>query len=376
MGEGAGKMIPTNGPLTGLRVVEFDAIGPVPLAAMVLADLGASVVRVARAPGGGQVWADTGGAVLNRNRPHVHLDLKDPAGRDAALSLIDRAEAVIEGFRPGVTERLGLGPEVCLGRNLRLVYARMTGWGQSGPRADRAGHDLNYLGLTGALYAMGEADRPPPPPLNLVGDYGGGAMFAVAGILAAVIQARATGRGQVVDAAMTDGAAVLSSLFFGLTASGLWQDARGTNLLDGSKPFYRTYACADGRFVAVAALEPAFFARLLAGLGLEAAHHPQFDPGGWPAMLATFAEIFAGHPRDHWTQVFAGSDACVTPVLTFGEVADDPHNAARGTFVTVDGVVQPAPAPRFSTGTCTVDPTRRGLIEVSDALAAWTDRAG
>jgi len=364
------------GPLSGLRVVELDAIGPVPLAAMVLADLGASVVRVARAPGAGQVWADTGGAVLNRNRPHVHLDLKDPAGREAALALIDRADALIEGFRPGVTERLGLGPEVRQARNPRLVYARMTGWGQTGPRADRAGHDLNYLGLTGALYAMGEADRPPPPPLNLVGDYGGGAMFAVTGILAAVIQARAIGRGQVVDVAMTDGAAVLSSLFFALAASGLWQDGRATNLLDGSKPFYRTYACADGRFVAVAALEPAFFAQLIAGLGLEPALYPQFDPGGWPAMQATFAEIFAGHPRDHWVQVFAGTDACVSPVLAFGEAADDPHNAARGTFVRVDGVVQPAPAPRFSATPCTVDPGRRGLIDLSEALAAWADGAG
>jgi len=364
-------MTPTHGPLTGLRVVELDAIGPVPLAAMVVADLGAEVVRVARPAGGGQAWADTGGAVLNRNRRHVELDLKDPAGRDAALALIDRAEALIEGFRPGVTERLGLGPEVCLGRNPRLVYARMTGWGQTGPRAAEAGHDLNYLGLTGALNAMGEADRPPPPPLNLVGDYGGGAMFAVTGLLAAVIQARATGRGQVVDVAMTDGAAVLSSLFFGLAASGLWSDRRGGNLLDGSMPFYRCYACSDGRFVAVGALEPAFFARLLAGLGLAPDRFRQMDPAGWPDMAATFAAIFAGRPRDAWVEAFAGTDACVTPVLAFGEAAAEAHNAARATFVTVEGVVQPAPAPRFSSGPCEVAPARRGPMTVAEALAAW-----
>ena len=364
-------MSKAKGPLAGVRVVEMDAIGPVPLAAMVLADLGAEVVRVARPPGSGQAWDDTGGAVLNRNRAHVYLDLKAAEQRDQALALIARADAVIEGFRPGVMERLGLGPEVCLERHPRLVYARMTGWGQSGPRAARAGHDLNYVALTGALNAMGAADQPPMPPLNLVGDYGGGAMFAVVGVLAALTQARASGVGQVVDVAMTDGAAVLSSLFYGLAASGLWSDRRGGNLLDGSKPFYRCYECADGRYVAVGALEPAFFAQLLAGLGLEADRFPQLDPSGWAAMTDAFAEVFATRSRDDWAAVFAGTDACVTPVLAFGEAPSDPHNAARQTFVSVDGVVQPAPAPRFSAAPCAVDPARRGAIEIAAALAAW-----
>lgn len=365
------EMANATGPLAGLRLVELDAIGPVPLAAMVLADMGADVVRIARAPKTGQTWEDTGGAVLHRNRPHVHLDLKEPSQRDQALALIAEADALLEGFRPGVTERLGLGPDVCLQANPRLVYARMTGWGQTGPLAPRAGHDLNYIGLTGVLQAIGDPALPPPPPLNLVGDYGGGAMFAVSGILAGVFQARTTGRGQVVDIGMTDGSAVLGSFFHAFSASGLWQDARGVNLLDGSKPFYRCYACLDGGFVAVAALEPQFFAQLLAGLGVPNDRFRQYDPAGWGEMESVFSDIFAARSRDAWAEVFAQADACVSPVLAFGEVAAHPHNAGRETFVEVDGIVQPSPAPRFSHAPTRVDPSRRGLTTVDDVLSDW-----
>lgn len=357
------------GPLAGVRIVEFDAIGPVPLAAMILADMGAEVVRLARRSGGS--WAEVGGAVMNRGRPHVSVDLKSPEDREQVLHLIDRADAVIEGFRPGVMERLGLGPEVCRARNPRLVYARMTGWGQTGPLADRAGHDINYIALTGALHAMGPADAPPPVPLNLVGDYGGGAMFAVAGLLAAILGARTTGRGQVVDVAMTDGTAVLSAMFHGLAAQGLWNEARGTNLLDGSKPFYRCYACADARFVAVGALEPQFFAQLLAGLEISSDRFSQYDPTGWPAMEALFAERFAIRTRDEWEAVFAGTDACVSPVLSFAEAPGHPHNRARATFVEAGGVVQPAPAPRFPDGASGIRAEQGGETAFADLLARW-----
>jgi len=359
----------TAGPLAGIRILEFDAIGPVPLAAMILSDMGAEVVRLARRSGG--AWAEVGGAVLNRGRPHVPVDLKSPADIEQVLQLVDRADAVIEGFRPGVMERLGVGPEVCRARNPRLVYARMTGWGQTGPLADRAGHDINYIALTGALHAMGTADAPPPVPLNLVGDYGGGAMFAVAGLLAAVIGARTTGRGQVVDIAMTDGVAALTAMFHGLAAQGMWSEARGANLLDGSKPFYRAYACADGRYVAVGALEPQFFAQLLAGLEIPADRFSQYDPSGWEEMEAAFAAAFATRSRDDWEAVFKGTDACVSPVLSFAEATVHPHNAARGTFVEAGGVVQPAPAPRFSAGSADIRAERAGERAFDELLALW-----
>lgn len=360
---------PAPKPLAGLRVVEFEGIGPAPLAAMILADLGADVIRVARPPDTGQAWGEVGGAVLNRNRPWLPLDLK--ADPQAALALIERADALIEGFRPGVMERLGLGPDVCLARNPRLAYARMTGWGQTGPLARRAGHDINYIALSGALGAMGRADQPPSPPLNLVGDYGGGALFAVVGVLSAVMGARASGRGQVADIAMTDGSAVLTGLFHALMAQGLWSATRGDNLLDGSRPFYRCYACADGRHVAVGALEPAFFAQLLAGLGLPADRFVQYDPAGWPAMEAAFAAAFASRTRDDWAAAFADSDACVTPVLGLDEAPGHPHNRARGTFVDADGVTQPAPAPRFSDAPLAVEPERRTPLSLDGALARW-----
>jgi alpha-methylacyl-CoA racemase len=251
----------------------------------------------------------------------------------------------------------------------------MTGWGQTGPLAPRAGHDLNYIAVTGALNAMGDADQPPPVPLNLVGDYGGGSMFAVAGLLAGIVSARMNGMGQVVDVAMTDGTAALSSLFHGLAADGLWTQARGMNLLDGSKPFYRCYVCADGRHVAVGALEPQFFALLLEGLGLDPAAYVQFDPSGWPAMEQAFAAVFATRSRDDWAVRFAGSDACVSPVLDFAEAADHPHNRDRATLIAVDGVTQPAPAPRFSATPAAIDPARRGLIGIEDALAGWDGQA-
>lgn len=367
-------MTGTAGPLAGVRIVEMDAIGPVPLACMMLADLGCEVVRITRAPGSGQAWDEVGGVVLHRNRKHVHLDLKSPDDRNSALALIERADGLIEGFRPGVMERLGLGPDVCLERNPRLAFARMTGWGQTGPLAPRAGHDINYIAITGALHAMGPADRPPAPPLNLVGDYGGGAMFAIVGLLAAILNARSTGKGQVVDVAMTDGTAALTSFFHAFAAVGLWNDGRGTNLLDGSKPFYKCYACAGGGHVAVGSLEPQFFALLLKGLEIAPDRFVQYDPAGWPEMEAVFAATFLTRTREAWDDVFRDTDACVSPVLSFSEAAAHPHNVVRGTLVEIDGVRQPAPAPRFSGVSTDIDPERRGLLAVEDALATWPSR--
>lgn len=358
-------------PLAGVRILEFDGLGPVTFAGMWLADMGAEVLRLTRsAAAGAPVFADVGGEVLHRGRASVEVNLKDPADLARVLDLVRAADAVIEGFRPGVMERLGLGPAELHARNPRLVYGRVTGWGQSGPLAQSVGHDLNYIALSGALHPTGEPDRPPRPPLNLVGDYGGGAMFLVAGLLAAVLEARTTGRGRVVDAAMTDGSALLTSLFHAFRARGLWTDARGANLLDGGAPFYRCYACRDGGFVAVGALEPQFYAALLAGLGIAAGEAPQFDLAGWPALHARLESVFATRDRDAWTAHFAGTDACVTPVLTLGEAPSHPHNAARGTFVEA-GVVQPAPAPRFDTSV--PDPVEPpGSLALAAAVARWT----
>ena len=358
-------------PLSGLRILEFDGLGPVTFAGMVLADLGAEVLRLTRsATAGAPAFGDVGGEILHRGRAAVAVDLKDPADLERVRALVDSADALIEGFRPGVMERLGLGPEACAARNPRLVFGRITGWGQSGPMAREVGHDLNYIALSGALSMMGEPDRPPRPPLNVVGDYGGGAMVLVVGVLAALLEARTTGRGRVVDAAMTDGSALLTSLFHALGARGLWREARGANLLDGGAPFYRCYTCRDGRFVAVGALEPQFYAALLAGLGVPSAEAPQFDMAGWPALHARFAEVFASRDRDEWAAHFAGTDACVTPVLTVAEAPGHPHNAARGTFVK-QGVVQPAPAPRFDGAAPTPEPQPEPL-SIDDALARWT----
>lgn len=353
-----------SGPLAGVRIVEIDAIGPVPLAATMLADMGADVVRVARPPHAGAAWDDVGGAVLHRSRNVVYADLKSAGDVAAVKALVARADALIEGYRPGVMERLGLGPDVCLAINSRLAYVRMTGWGQTGPLAPRAGHDINYIAIAGALHAIGPANGPPVVPLNLVGDYGGGAMFAVAGMLAAVLSARTNGQGQVVDVAMTDGVASLLGMFHAFSASGLWHDRREANLLDGAAPFYRCYTCKDGGHVAVGALEPQFFAALLAGLGIPADRYVQNDEGCWPQMVEDFAALFMQRTRDEWAVAFDGSDACVSPVLSLGEAVQHPHNHARGTYIHRAGLDQPAPAPRFSvTASRVSEPAEKTLAE-------------
>lgn len=357
-------------PLSGLRILEFDGLGPVTFAGMVLADLGADVLRLTRsASAGAPVFSDVGGEILHRGRPAVGVDLKSPADLARVRELIAMADALVEGFRPGVMERLGLGPDVCAELNPGLVFGRVTGWGQTGPMAGEVGHDLNYIALSGALSMMGEPDRPPRPPLNVVGDYGGGAMLLVTGVLAALLEAKRTGRGRLVDAAMTDGSALLTSLFHALGARGLWSEARGANLLDGGAPFYRCYACRDGRFVAVGALEPQFYAALLSGLEIPAAEAPQFDLSGWPALHARLAAVFATRDRDDWAGRFAGTDACVTPVLTMGEAPRHPHNAARTTFVD-QGVIQPAPAPRFD-GEAPIPAPQPGPLSLDAALGRW-----
>ncbi len=355
-------------PLAGFRILEFDGLGPVTFAGMVLADMGAEVLRLTRGGAGDPVFAEVGGAVLHRGRSAVAVDLKDAVERDRVLALCESADALIEGFRPGVMERLGLGPDAVAARNPRLVYGRVTGWGQTGPMADQVGHDINYIALSGALHAVGDADRPPPPPLNLVGDYGGGAMMLVTGVLAALLEAKTTGRGRVVDAAMTDGSALLTSLFHGLRARGLWHEVRGSNLLDGGAPFYRCYACRNGRFIAVGALEPRFYAALIAGLGLTPQEAPQFDMENWGMLSARLASIFATRDRDDWAAHFEGTEACVTPVLTFAEAPLHPHNRARGTFA--GEVVQPAPAPRFD-GPAPSPEQQGGDLSLEDALSRW-----
>lgn len=342
---------PTSGrPLAGVRVVELQGLGPAPHAAMVLADLGAEVVRVERVGGRGlQLMNSADDPALRGRDRTVAIDLKDPAGVAQLLDLVADADVLIEGFRPGVAERLGIGPQECLGRNPRLVYVRITGWGQDGPWASHVGHDINYVGLTGALHAIGAADRPPPPPLNLIGDFGGGSMLAVVGALSALVERATTGRGQVVDAAMVDGTAMLSQMLLSLVGAGEWSEARQSNLLDGAAPFYRTYACADDRYVAVGPLEPHFYAALLDGLGLDPADLPhQYDRSGWPLLHETFERLFRTRDRDDWAARFEGTDACVTPVLTFTEAADHHHLAARGTYVRAGGHQHSAPAPRFS----------------------------
>lgn len=360
------------GPLTGLKVVELAGIGPGPHGAMVLADLGAQVVRVDR-PGGLQLGDPALADPTLRGRRRVAADLKSPEGVETVLRLVERADVLVEGYRPGVTERLGVGPDACHARNPALVYARMTGWGQDGPMAQRAGHDINYISLTGALHAIGRAGERPVPPLNLVGDFGGGSMLLVVGVLAALWEAQRSGRGQVVDAAMVDGASVLSQMFWGFLAQGAWTDERDANVLDGHAPFYDTYTCADGRHVAVGPLEPQFYAAFLAGLGIDPADLPaQYDRAGWPVLRARFTELLASRTRDEWAAVFDGTDACVTPVLAFGEVAAHPHLAARGTIVEADGVAQAAPAPRFSRTPAQLPDPPTAAEDVESVLADWS----
>jgi alpha-methylacyl-CoA racemase len=363
------------GPLVGLRVIELAGIGPGPHAAMLLADLGADVVRVERPPDQKTSLQLTPGAAdqLLRGRRSVTLDLKDPSGLETLLQLVERADVLVEGLRPGVTERLGVGPAACHARNPRLIYARMTGWGQHGPLADRAGHDINYIALTGVLHAVGNAGGKPVPPLNLVGDFGGGSMFLVVGVLAALWERERSGIGQVVDAAMVDGVSVLAQMFWSFRASGLWTDQRGCNLLDSGAPFYDTYACADGHYVAVGALEPQFYAALLEGLELSEQDLPgQLDLAGWPVLRERFTNVFASRSRDEWIAVFEGTDACVAPVLSFTEVPMHPHIAARGTVIELDGVPQAAPAPRFSR-TCPDQPAppRQPGTDTAAVLADW-----
>jgi alpha-methylacyl-CoA racemase len=343
-----GRM-PTNAPLSGVRVLEVAGIGPGPFAGMMLADMGADVIRIDRVS---QVRLgadlDPGRDVLARGRRSVGLDLKQTEGVRAALALVEQADVLIEGFRPGVAERLGLGPERCLERNPRLVYGRMTGWGQDGPWADRAGHDIDYIALAGALRPVGPVGEPPPVPLNYVADFGGGGMLLAFGVVCALLERERSGAGQVVDAAMVDGTAALTAMFHGMLAMGLWTEEREANLLDGGAPFYRSYRCADGEFVAVGALEPQFYAELLRVLELDPQEWPQHDPQLWADQAAALAEIFAGRSRDEWADAFEGTDACVAPVLSLTEAPHHPHLAARGTFVELDGLLQPAPAPRYS----------------------------
>jgi alpha-methylacyl-CoA racemase len=338
------------GPLTGIRVVEVAAIGPGPMCAMLLADLGADVVRIDRLePSGLGVAMAPRFDVTARNRRSIALDLKHPEGRAAALRLIERADVLIEGFRPGVAERLGVGPQDCLARNPRLVYGRMTGFGQDGVLAQAAGHDLNYIALSGALAAIGPRGAAPVPPLNLVGDYGGGALYLAFGILAALVERNRSGQGQVVDAAMVEGAASLMAMFYGLHAAGTWRTERGSNLLDGGAPFYSVYETADGQYVSVAALEPKFFAELAQRIGLDDEFvAKQYDVQTWPRLRARLAEIFRSRTRDAWCALLEGSDACFAPVLSMQEAPRHPHNVSRGVFVEIDGYPQPAPAPRFS----------------------------
>ncbi len=338
------------GPLSGLRVVEMAGIGPAPFAGMLLSDMGADVVRIDRkAVANGDAFDSIkAGGFLDRGRRSIALDLKRPEAVAVALELIDAADALIEGFRPGVMERLGLGPEVCLARNPKLVFGRVTGWGQNGPLAKNVGHDIDYIALTGALHAIGGKDAP-TPPLNLIGDFGGGAMALAFGVVCALLEARRSGRGQIVDAAMTDGVSLLMAMMYSLRANGRWRDERQANVLDGGAPFYGVYRCADGKWLAVGALEPQFFDALVAALGLDPrAFADRWNPASWPASRLALEDAFARRTRDEWAAIFEGKDACVAPVLDMGEAPLHPHNVARETFVLRDGALQPAPAPRFS----------------------------
>jgi alpha-methylacyl-CoA racemase len=335
------------GPLQGLRVVELAGIGPGPHAAMILGDLGADVVRIERPKPGGVPSGDPD--YLLRSRRSLTANLKSGEDRELVLRLIAKADVLIEGYRPGVTERLGLGPEDCAKVNDRLIYARMTGWGQTGPRSQQAGHDINYISLNGVLHAIGRAGERPVPPLNLVGDFGGGSMFLLVGILSALWERERSGKGQVIDAAMIDGSSVLAQMIWAFRASGMWSDERGVNVLDTGAPYYDTYTCADGRCVAVGAIEAPFYAELLDKLGLDPAELPdQNDVSRWPELRARLTRAFAAHDRDHWAKLFADSDACVTPVLSFGEVETEPHMTERDTFYRDGDWLFPAPAPRFS----------------------------
>jgi len=356
------------GPLGNVRIIEFAGIGPAPFASMLLGDMGAEIIRIDR-PGGADPWTK---GVIRRGRRTLVLDLKNPAHHAGITRLLAKADGLIEGFRPGVMERLGLGPEAVHAINPRLTYARMSGWGQSGPLAQSAGHDITYIAITGALAAIGPA-RQPTPPLNLVGDMGGGALYLAMGLIAGVLEARATGTGRVVDCAISDCTASLMAMTADLAAQGRWQMAREQNLLDGGAPFYRSYPCADGKFIAVGALETAFFRQFCALLGLDPIppEEERLNPAQWPMLQARIGALFLTKPRDDWAGIFEGTDACVAPVLTLDEAPHHPHNQFRGAFLAMDEVMQPAPAPRFS-GSEAVPPALQPDFETLDAaLAAW-----
>ena len=359
------------GPLRGVRVVELAGIGPGPHAAMILADLGADVIRIDR-PGGQPL---TGGPtdLLNRGRPSVAVDLKHPDGVATVLDLVETSDVMLEGLRPGTTERLGLGPDACLARNPRLVYGRMTGWGQDGPLAQTAGHDLGYIAITGALFAMGQDHSRPHFPSNLVGDFGGGSTYLVIGVLAALLESRLSGEGQVVDAAIVDGTAHLNAMATGFLASGLYREQRAANLLDGGAPFYDVYETADGRHLAVGSLEPKFYDDLVRLLGIADTAPDRNDPANHPELRRLIGDTIRQQTQEQWTAVFEGSDACVAPVLPMSEAFEHPHLVARGTFVERDGMTQPAPAPRFSrtAPTLTTPPPARAGQDTREALLAW-----
>ncbi|AKM44775.1 carnitine dehydratase [Burkholderia contaminans FFH2055] len=362
------------GPLAGLKVVEIGGIGPLPFCAMLLADLGADVLRIDRiVPSDSGVLLESRFDLLRRSRRSIAMDLKNGAAVEVILRLVEGADAVIEGFRPGVAERLGVGPDDCLAVNPKVVYGRMTGWGQDGPLADAPGHDLNYIGLTGALHSIGSENGPPVPPLNLVGDFGGGSLYLALGVVSAMLEARSSGQGQVVDAAMVDGSASLMTLIYGMHAGNAWIDRRGSNRLDSGAPWYQVYETSDGRYVSLASNEPRFYRETLTLLGVaDEALPKQHDTDGWPLLRARFAEIFRQKTRDEWCNLAAGTNVCIAPVLSLTEAPKHPHNVARATFQEVAGVVQPGPAPRFSRtpGAIQRPPARIGE-HTDEALLDW-----
>ena len=365
-----------SGPLTGFTIVEMQGIGPGPLAGMVMSDLGARVVRVDRAANvrDGADPATPPKDLLARGRESIAVDLKVPEGIETVLRLVEQADALFEGFRPGVMERLGLGPDVCLARNPRLVYGRMTGWGQDGPYAQGAGHDINYIALAGCLAHIGRQGEAPVPPLNLVGDFGGGGMLLAIGLLAGLLESQRSGKGQVIDAAMVDGTAVLTTFMHGMMAMGGWRDERGVNLLDTGAHYYEVYECADGKFLSVGAIEPQFYAELLRGTGLT--DDPEFanqnDKAQWPRLKERLAAVIRTRTRDEWAEIFDGTDACVAPILSLGEAPNHAHTAARKTFVARDGIVQPAPAPRFSRTEADIQrPPAHAGQHTDEVLAEW-----
>lgn len=349
-----------SGPLAGFKVLEMAGIGPGPFCAMMLADMGAEIIRVDRKHPG---FLGGGGTIVDRGRKSIALDLKKPGAQEIVLEILSSCDALIEGFRPGVMERLGLGPDICFAKNPRIIYGRMTGWGQTGPLARSAGHDINYIAISGALHAMGEADRPPAPPLHLLGDIGSGGMMMAFGIVCALLESRVSGRGQVIDAAICDGVAALSTGYYGMLSRGTWLNKRQANLLDGGAHFYGCYTCADGKFVSIGAIEPAFYAELLL---LCEIHDPDFlsqwDREKWPELRVKLESMFASKTRDAWCKLLEGTDVCFAPVLDFDEARGHPHNIARGTFIETNGIVHPAPAPRFDR-----TPAKAGSIPIPGA---------